>query len=59
MVDVVVRKVVELESAPVTDPDKHTKEQSKLNVEDDRNSQVLPIGLVQKVQLGDKVDRHH
>jgi len=59
MVDVVVLEVMELESAPVTDPDKHTEEESKLDVEDDGHSQVLSVSLMQKVQLRDEVDRHH
>ena len=59
MVDVVVLEVMELESAPVTDPDKHTEKECKLDVEDDGHSQVLSVRLVQKVQLSDEVDRHH
>ena len=59
MVDVVVRKVVELESAPVTDPDKHAEEEGEFYVENDWDSEVLSVCLVQEIELGDEIDWHH
>ena len=50
---------MELKSTPITNPDEHTEEQRKINIENDRHSQVLSVCLVQKVQLRDEVDRHH
>ena len=50
---------MKLESSPVSDPNKHTEKECKLNVENNWDSEVLPVCLVQKVHLGDEVDRHH